>query len=279
MKVAIVAPGRTVSREAAAQVEALQPDGMHLAFHPQCFLEHGHFAGADEARAAAFLEVANDPATDAIWFARGGYGSGRLLAHVEKKLGPAAREKIYLGYSDTGFLLALLHRIGAPFVAHAPMPSDILRHDGAAAIDRVFAFLAGDWRGVEPSARIADGPCLAFNLSVLRSLLGTRFEPDFTNATVMLEDVAEYAYALDRALCQAFSSDAFLRARGVMQGRFSDVPENDVPFPIAVADLCSTWCAQTGLSYLGEANIGHDSANTIVPFQPARMRERISVSS
>ncbi|MEV9375796.1 LD-carboxypeptidase, partial [Klebsiella pneumoniae] len=80
-----------------------------LVFHPQCFLSEGHFAGSDAVRAAAFLEVANDPAFDAIWFARGGYGSNRILHSVMPQLGEAARRKTYLGFSDMGFLLGALY--------------------------------------------------------------------------------------------------------------------------------------------------------------------------
>lgn len=279
MKIAIVAPGRTLAPDAAARVQGLAAGKADLHIHPQCFLQYGHFAGDDAARANAFLEVANDPSFDAVWFARGGYGAGRLMAHIAPRLTPAALQKIYLGYSDTGFLLALLHKAGADLVAHAPMPTDITREDGDAAITRVLDFLAGDFAGVESSARDAHAPQLAFNLSVLRSLMGTRVQPDFRNAVVMVEDVAEYAYALDRGLCHLFSSDAFLQARGVRQGRFSDVPDNDVAFPVPVSALCQEWCAATGVAYLGEANIGHDSANAIVPFHPVRMRERLGVSA
>uniref|UniRef100_UPI00148F7304 LD-carboxypeptidase n=3 Tax=Pseudomonadota TaxID=1224 RepID=UPI00148F7304 len=67
-----------------------------IVFHPQCYLEAGHFAGTDEQRAAAFLEFANDPAFDAIWFARGGYGSNRILEAVMPRLGPAANHKTYI---------------------------------------------------------------------------------------------------------------------------------------------------------------------------------------
>ena len=64
-----------------------------MVVHPQCFLEAGHFAGTDAERAAAFLEFANDPGFDAIWFARGGYGSNRILDSVMSQLNAAARAK------------------------------------------------------------------------------------------------------------------------------------------------------------------------------------------
>ena len=83
-----------------------------LAIHPQCFLSDGHFAGPDEARLAALREVMADPSVDAVWFARGGYGSNRIAEAALADLPDAARGKIYMGYSDAGFLLAGFHKAG-----------------------------------------------------------------------------------------------------------------------------------------------------------------------
>src|SRR4051812_28238373 len=77
-RIAVAAPGSRISLDVADKVQALAgslyPDGRaEIFFHPQCFLSHGHFAGGDETRARAFLDVANDDTYDAVWFARGGY--------------------------------------------------------------------------------------------------------------------------------------------------------------------------------------------------------------
>src|ERR1041384_7024104 len=109
MRIAVVAPSSRFSEEAAERVSAIAArarPGVAVHFHPQCFLAHNHFAGSDEARADALVEAANDPAFDAIWFARGGYGSCRIAGAALDRLGPDARGKAWLGYSDAGFLLA-----------------------------------------------------------------------------------------------------------------------------------------------------------------------------
>jgi len=89
---------------------------------PQCFASHGHFAGDDETRARAFLDVANDESFDAVWFARGGYGSCRVAEAVMGSLTESSRRKTYVGYSDAGMLLAALYRGGFLAVAHGPWP-------------------------------------------------------------------------------------------------------------------------------------------------------------
>ena len=100
MRIAVVAPGSRLDPAIADRTlklaQNLYPD-VSLSFHPQCFLASGHFAGTDEERANAFLEAANDKAIDAIWFARGGYGAGRVALGTLHRLTDEAAKKTYLG--------------------------------------------------------------------------------------------------------------------------------------------------------------------------------------
>src|SRR5207249_7391883 len=112
MRIAVVAPSCPLKREAAEAVQAIvdeRGDG-ELVIHPQCFLADGHFAGPDEARLAALSEVMADPSVVAVWFARGGYGSNRVVEAALAEMPEAARAKTDMGYSDAGFLLAGVYR-------------------------------------------------------------------------------------------------------------------------------------------------------------------------
>src|SRR3546814_9394421 len=107
-----------ISPDVAERVQALArsiwPDGrVRISFHPQCFLEQGHFAGSDEARADALVELANDPAVDALWIARRGWGAARIVDMLLPRLNRAADGKSYMGYSDPGTLLAALYARGS----------------------------------------------------------------------------------------------------------------------------------------------------------------------
>src|SRR3954468_19275655 len=109
-RVGVAAPAARMSLEVAQRVPALAaslyPDRTpEIYFHPQCFASHGHFAGNDATRARAFLDIANDESYDALWFARGGYGSCRVAEQVLQGLTEPSRRKAYLGYSDAGVLL------------------------------------------------------------------------------------------------------------------------------------------------------------------------------
>lgn len=265
--IGIVAPGRSLDQSIADRVAAIAGDAVELVFHPQCFLSHGHFAGPDAARADAFIEFANDPGLDAVWFARGGYGACRLLDTAFGRLGEAARAKTYLGYSDTGFLLARLAREGIGRVAHGPMPADILREGGERAVHRAIGFLSGadGEAGVEPGTR-APGKYAAYNISVLASLIGTEYAPDLSGTTLLIEDVGEYHYRLDRLMFTLTSSETVRAAAGIRLGRCGPIPVNDVDFGQDEEEIARGWCARNGIAYLGRADIGHDVENKIVVF-------------
>ena len=266
-----MAPGSRIETSVADRVRQiaarLYPDqGIDIYFHPQCFLSCGHFAGDDAARTEAFLEIANDEAFDALWFARGGYGSCRLTEGLFPKLTGAARNKVYLGYSDAGSLLAGLYKEGFAGVAHGPMPADILREGGDAAVERGLAYLI-DRAPDALEARVSgETRTAAFNMAVLSQLLGTPLQPDLTDHVLMLEEVSEYMYRIDRFLFHITSNPGVRRASGIMLGRCSDIPPNDPDFGQTEEEVIEYWCARSGIPYLGRADIGHDIHNKVVPF-------------
>jgi muramoyltetrapeptide carboxypeptidase len=267
-RIAICAPSTPFTREDAARVIALAAaefPQLELDFHEQCFASEGHFAGPDALRLSAFVECANDPAFDAVWFVRGGYGANRIAMDAIPLLSPLAYDKQYLGYSDGGTLLGALYRARIGQQAHAPMPTDIRRAGGEVAVRRTLGWLAGRRDGLEPS--LGEGtPAVAFNLMTLAMLCGTPLMPDLSGHVVMVEEVAEYHYAVDRLLFHVTNNLAAIGVAGLRLGRVSDVPENDRPFGCEAEEMARHWCARTGISYLGTADIGHDVDNRIVPF-------------
>lgn len=268
MRIGIVAPSTPILPETAERVAAIAearfPD-VELVFHPQCFLSHRHFAGEDRVRADAFVEIADDPGFDALWFARGGYGSCRIAEEVLARLGPAAREKAYLGYSDAGYVLAGLYRAGFPNLAHGPMPNDLRRDGGEAAVARALSWLTRrDPAALEPG--LAGDPAAAFNVTVFSQLLGTALEPDLDGHVLMLEDVSEHMYRTDRALFHITGNESVRKVAGIRLGRCSEVPDNDPDFGASEEEVFRYWCERSGIAYLGRADIGHDAANKVVPF-------------
>ena len=279
-RIAICAPATPITRFIAEGVSALAArefPRLTLAFHEQCFAEEGHFAGTDAVRLAALLDCANDPAADAVWLAKGGYGTNRVAGEAVARMDAAARDKVFLGYSDCGYLLAALYRAGMGRPVHGPMPVDIGRERGEMAVRRALAFLSGSdggvsagsgagedgGEGLEPSL---DGrtPAVAFNLMTLAMLAGTELMPDLTGHVVMVEEVGEYLYAVDRLFFHLMPHLSGIA--GLRLGRIGGVPENDRPFGSTPEEIARYWCERGGIPFLGPAEIGHDVDNRILPF-------------
>lgn len=268
MRIGIVAPAKLLDRTVAAEVQAFAAISfpqVDLIIHPQCFLSEGHFAGPDSVRAAAFVDMANDPSIDAIWFARGGYGSNRILNGVMPALGPVAARKTYLGYSDMGFLLGALYarRIGRP--VHGPLVMDMARSGGDVAVGRALRWLTTQDKSVlEPG--LGPRPAAAFNLAILAALIGTPWLPDLTDHVLLIEDVSEPLYRIDRMLFQLSQATQLKGIAGVRLGRIADIQPNDPPWGEPLSVMIERWCRDMNVPFLGRAEIGHDAANMVVPF-------------
>ncbi len=272
IRIGIVAPACRIEPDLAGHVTELARarygERVSLRIHPQCFLSSGHFAGDDDARARAFLEYANDDTLDAIWIARGGYGSGRIVPLVIDGFTEAARPKTYLGYSDAAALLGAMYSRGFTSLFHGPMPADARRKGGDEAVLRGLSFLVDrSADALEPSI---SGATAAFNITILESLIGTPYEPDLSGHVLMLEEVWEEVYRIDRSLMHLTRSASIRRVAGIRLGRCGHIPENDPDFGQDEVQVVTHWCAESGIPYLGRADIGHDIANKVVPF--GRMR-------
>lgn len=265
-RIAICAPATRISRDHAQAIEQLVAAEFpqhSVSVHEQCFASHGHFAGTDMERLEALLECANDPSFDAVWFAKGGYGSNRIAEAAITQMNAAAREKTYVGFSDMGYLLAGLYRNGIGQPVHGSMPVSAIRERGRDGVRRVLRWFSGDTSGLEPSV---DGktPTAAFNLITLSMLANTPLMPDLNGHVVMVEEVSEHLYSVDRMFFHI--ANVLPRLAGLRLGEISAVPENDREFGQSAEEIAKFWCARTGIPYLGRARIGHTPDNHIVPF-------------
>lgn len=264
--IAICAPATPITRDHAAALEALVAEEFpdhKVTFHEQCFERQGHFAGDDLRRQSALLDCSNDPAFDAVWFAKGGYGSNRIAQSAIAQMNASAREKTYVGFSDCGYLLAALYRHNIGQCAHGSMPVSARSEGGRQAVRRVLKWFSGDNSGLEPSV---DGttPTAAFNLITLAMVAGTPMMPDLTGHVLMVEEVSEHLYAIDRLFFNLANS--LPRLAGLRLGAVTNIPENYVEFGQNEVEIAQYWCARAGIPYLGRAEIGHTSANRVVPF-------------
>ncbi|KAA6461125.1 LD-carboxypeptidase [Acidobacteria bacterium AB60] len=175
------------------------------------------FAGTPQQRIADLHAAFADPASQLLMSLRGGYGSNHILDLLDLNL-IAAHPKPFFAYSDlTGPQLHLLDHLGLP-AFHGPMLAADFFLENGVHLDSFYAALAGaaytvgSAQGLRPiQAGTATGTLYGGCLSILVSLLGTRWEPDTTNKLLFLEDVGAKPYQIDRMLWQ-------LRAAGKLQG-------------------------------------------------------------
>ena len=107
---------------------------------------------------------------------------------------------------------------------------------------------------------------MAFNLTVLSNLLGTPLEPDFAGVDLLIEDVGEHLYRIDRSMFHVTASPGIRTVRRIRLGRVTDILPNDPDFARDEAAIVEQWCERSGISFGGRADIGHDAANRVVPF-------------
>lgn len=272
MKIAVMAPANRVDEHALDAVPALAGDyGVELVIDSQCWASGGGhtWAGPDQYRADTFLKYANDPGFDAIWFARGGYGSNRLLPLIFPHLEEAARHKSYVGYSDMGFLLGALYsaKIGHP--VHGPMPIDINRQAGGReCAARSLAWLARrDKTALEPGIVGSGRPAAAFNLSILTALIGTGWLPDLADHDLLVEEVDEHLYRVDRMMFHVANATRLARIASLRLGAIGlPQPDGQADFGHSAEQIGRDWSKAMDVPYRGRALIGHDVANHVVPF-------------
>src|SRR6185437_12592594 len=268
--VVVVAPAGPFDRasfEAGLEIIARR---YRVHYDPGLLARHRYLAGTDERRLSELASALTDTGGRAVFCARGGYGMMRLLPKLE---GTALAAKPVVGFSDITALHQLLQRQGLVSI-HGPVLTQLARLD-AHAHTRLFELLesetpAADLTGAEAYVDgTAEGPLLGGNLSVLTRLLGTPFLAPLEGAVLLLEDVGERPYRLDRMWTHLALAGVFRQIRGIVLGDFSGCEDKDANY--SSADVLRELAIQTGLPCAAGFPIGHGSGNQPVPLG-ARVR-------
>jgi muramoyltetrapeptide carboxypeptidase len=126
-----------------------------------------------------------------------------------------------------------------------------------------------DWLVKRDESALEGGlraPAMAFNLTVLANLIGTFLEPDFSGVELLIEDVSEHHYRIDRTMFHLTASPNVRKVARLRLGRVGDIPVNDPDFGRDESAIVEEWCGRAGIPYGGRADIGHDADNRVVPF-------------
>lgn len=262
--VTVVAPASPFDRAAfEAGVEVI---GRRYRVHydPGVLARQRYLAGSDERRLRELAAALEDGEARAVFCARGGYGMMRLLAGLE---GMDLTPKPVIGFSDITALHQLLQRRGLVSV-HGPVLTQLSRLD-AGAQARLFELLESDSPAAELMGTqtyvegVAEGPLVGGNLAVLTRLLGTPYLAPLEGAVLLLEDVGERPYQLDRMWTHLGLAGVFRQVRGIVLGEFVSCEEKNADF--SSAEVLRELAAATGLPCAAGFPIGHGAQNQAVP--------------
>jgi muramoyltetrapeptide carboxypeptidase len=282
-RVALIAPsGPLLERDDQARAEALcRALGLSPVILPHASRAYGYLAGHDAERLADLNAALTDPQYDAVWCLRGGDGMNRIVADVDFA-GFARAPKPVIGFSDiTVLLLALWRETGVIAfhgpVAREPMPGlarrtfeRVLMHDQpagplelpAAPLD---VLVPEDGRVVTLVGGRAEGTLLGGNLTLLQSLVGTRFQPDLRGAILFLEDIHEELYRIDRMLAHLRLAGLLDGLAGVAIGHFSDCRRGTPDGALGLDAVLHTYFGTRGIPVVMGLPIGHIAAQWTLP--------------
>lgn len=223
--IGVVAPaGAIEAAGVGAGGHVLEQAGYRVQFGNSVFKRAGYLAGSDRERVADLEDMFRNPDIRAIFAARGGYGSGRLLPHLDLGL-VRGHPKIFVGYSDLTFLLTHLVQAAELVAFHGPMVMGLAQHpDGTR---RLLSLLGGDrtdWNLhaaeiMQPGT--AEGVLVGGCLSALVASLATPYEIQTAGRLLLIEDVNEKPYRIDRMLTQLRQAGKLDAVAGVIFGEMA----------------------------------------------------------
>ncbi len=239
---------------------------------------HGYLAGTDQQRLDDLHYMFRKKDIKAIFCIRGGYGTPRLLDKIDYSL-IRRNPKIFVGYSDiTALQMSVFKRTGLVTFA-GPMVSTDFHNDVSTFSEEMFWRLItsnkkygsvkqpGDEKIFELHKGQARGRILGGNLAVFTSLVGTKFFPDLKDKILMLEEIGELPYRIDRLLNQLRLSKAFTQIKGVILGSFIDCNEHDpLKKTLSLGEVISEYLEGTKMPVVYNFKHGHIKNNITVPF-------------
>lgn len=277
-EVAVVAPAGPVRAERLDRgVEVLRGWGLRVRLGAHVLARHDrlkHLAGSDAERAADLESAWTDPRVTAVWCARGGYGSHRLVDLLDHAAMAAAGPRLLIGFSDVTALHELVNgRLGLVSL-HGPVVTSLGEATPAAA-DRLRRLLFEPDDMLDPFAGVplrmlvggsASGVLTGGNLRLLTSALGTRTSRPARGGIVVLEDVGEEPYRIDAMLTQLRRTGWFDGVRGVVAGSFGDAAE------VSVDAVLRDRLGDLGVPVAAGVPVGHIADNRPLPLGvPARL--------
>jgi muramoyltetrapeptide carboxypeptidase len=241
--IGLVTPGSSVtSEQLTGCITKLEEMGFRTTYNDSVLSEYGYFAGTDRERADELMEMFSREDVDGIWCVRGGYGSIRILDLLDytqiKK-----NSKVFMGYSDITALLTSIYQEAGLVTFHGPVGISDFNGFSMKSIlrvlmepDKEYQYPYRREKGTRDKPEFdhytitggaAEGLLIGGNISVLDSMIGTRFEPNFENRIVYLEEIGEKTYRVDKMVFHLLSGTNLKKAAGIVLGVFPECNINN----------------------------------------------------
>ncbi|HIJ58533.1 MAG TPA: LD-carboxypeptidase [Deltaproteobacteria bacterium] len=264
--IGIISPAGPVDEsELEPDLELLESSGFRIHVAPHVYDRHDYLAGDDEARLSDLHAMFRDRKIKAIFCARGGYGTLRLLDRIDYDL---IREhpKIIVGYSDITALLMAINKKTGLVTFHGPMVRGFSSLHSSSR-KGLFKLISSDqpvsFSPIAGNSLIsgrAKGPLMGGNLSLICYVVGTSFLPSLAGCILFIEDKGEPLYRIDRMLTHLSLAGQLKGIAGLIGGEFMECGD-----PSAVDDLLNTAASDLKIPLITGFPIGHGLKNTALP--------------
>ena len=279
-KIGIAAPARMVKpEEMEYAIHWLEANGFVPMYDDRLFASHHIFAGDDNFRAAVFQEYLDNENIDAIWIARGGYGSIRIIDKLDFTHF-LQHPKWIIGFSDGTVLHGKLSRLGVPSL-HAAMPF-YFANKTPEAKQSLFNALMGKALHYEiepqPENRNGEmeGEIVGGNLSVLYGMIGSDTFPELDGKILFIEEVDEYIYHIDRMMRGLKRAGKLANLKGLIVGGLTQIHDNSHPFGQTAEEVIAEAVSEYNYPVCFDFPAGHFDDNRPLFFG---LKSRMEVTS
>jgi len=272
-RVAVVAPaGRLPEGALEPLLHTLKRWGLQPVTGKHVYAQNNTFAGTDAMRREDFQQAINDTKIKAIFCARGGYGSSRIIDEID--FSPLLKmPKLLVGYSDTGVLHARWHRLGLASI-HGPMYSDFSAGEqDEETTESLRKALFGEALHYElPPHPLnccgeAQGMLVGGNLLIMAHLTGSPDEWNTEGKILFLEDINEPLYSIDRMMVHLRRSGKLSGIKGLLLGYFTDIKDgNTIPFGKTAYEIIAEHVKDLNIPVAYAFPAGHEKPNLALPF-------------